>query len=94
MSKKLDIPNDPWNNAIYNSGLEWAAAWIESSLTGETNERTIEFARNMAMSIRAARKPTDFQVDFFDAIRNDPSMSPENKRYWLSLEEQKSEATQ
>lgn len=34
--------------------LEWAAQWIEGSLLGETNDRVIEFARNMAMTFRAA----------------------------------------
>jgi hypothetical protein len=43
-----------WNNMA-----EWAAKWIEGSLAGETNERTIEFARNMAMSIRAAKRTTN-----------------------------------
>jgi hypothetical protein len=38
--------------------LEYAAKWIENSLIGETNERVIEFGKNMAMSIRAA-KPLD-----------------------------------
>jgi hypothetical protein len=46
----------------WNNGLHWAANWIENSLSGETNERTIEFGRNMAMSIRAAmRKPEDHE---------------------------------
>ena len=35
--------------------LEYAAKWIENSLVGETNERVIEFGKNMAMSIRAAK---------------------------------------
>ena len=35
--------------------LEWAACWIEGSLVGEENKRTIEFGKNMAMSIRAAK---------------------------------------
>jgi len=40
-----------WNNAT-----AWAADWIESSLAGETNERVLEFGRNMAMSIRANKR--------------------------------------
>lgn len=40
----------------WNNGLHWAANWIEVGLQGETNERTLEFGRNMAMSIRAARR--------------------------------------
>ena len=38
--------------------LEYATKWIENSLIGETNERVVEFGKNMAMSIRAA-KPSD-----------------------------------
>jgi hypothetical protein len=37
----------------YNNALDWAASWIENSVDG--NERVQEFARNMAMSIRAAK---------------------------------------
>ena len=40
----------------WNEAVEWAAVWIENSLPGESNERTIEFGRNMAMSLRAAKK--------------------------------------
>lgn len=41
----------------YNDALEWAAKWIEDTLRAgpETNERTIEFGNNMAMTLRAAR---------------------------------------
>ena len=38
-----------------NGTLEYAAKWIENSLIGEINERVIEFGKNMAMSIRAAK---------------------------------------
>lgn len=41
----------------YNKALEWAAKWIEDSLSAESNERTIEFGKNMAMTFRAHRKP-------------------------------------
>lgn len=37
--------------------LEWAAQWIEGSLKGETNERVIQFGKNMAMTFRAAMIP-------------------------------------
>jgi hypothetical protein len=40
--------------------LEWAAKWIEGSLSGETDNRVIEFAKNMAMTLRAAKPPIDF----------------------------------
>lgn len=41
----------------YNDALEWAAKWIEDTLRNgpETNERTIEFGTNMAMTLRAAK---------------------------------------
>jgi len=43
-----------------NETLEYAAKWIENSLVGETNERVIEFGKNMAISIRAAKvHPSD-----------------------------------
>ena len=42
--------------------LEWAARWIEDSLKGETDERVIEFGRNMAMSLRAAGLPPAGEV--------------------------------
>ena len=38
-----------------NATLEWCAKWIEDSLRAETNEHTIEFGKNMAMTIRAVR---------------------------------------
>lgn len=41
----------------YEDGLRWAAEWVEGSLRGETNERVIEFGRNMAMTLRAAASP-------------------------------------
>ncbi len=41
---------------LYDLALEYAAAWIENSLVGEENARVIEFGKNMAMSIRAAKE--------------------------------------
>jgi len=43
------------NNKLDDGSLEYAARWIENSLIGETNDKVIEFAKNMAMSIRAAK---------------------------------------
>jgi hypothetical protein len=45
-------------NALDESTLEWGARWIMESLTGETDERLIEFAGKMAMTFRAATKTT------------------------------------
>jgi hypothetical protein len=42
-----------------NEALEWAAAWIEGSLAGEIELGVIEFAHNMAASIRAGKIATD-----------------------------------
>ncbi len=42
--------------AMYrNEALEWAAQWVESQATG-AEERVVEFAQNVAMSIRAAKE--------------------------------------
>ena len=50
----------------YNDALDWAAQWIEDTLRNgpETNERAIEFGENMAMTLRAAKLPTQPQEDF------------------------------
>jgi len=51
------------NNKLDIHTLEYAAKWIENSLVGETNERVIEFGKNMAMSILAAKpSPSDVSV--------------------------------
>lgn len=42
-------------NALDDGTLQWAAQWILDTLKGETDERVIEFAKNMAMTLRAAR---------------------------------------
>lgn len=47
----------------YNDGVEWAALWIEGSLTGETNERVIGFGKNMAKSLRASLLDTKLAAD-------------------------------
>lgn len=38
--------------------IEWAAQWIDDALKAETNERTIEFGKNMAMTFRAVALPS------------------------------------
>jgi len=63
----------------YNDALEWAAQWIEDTLRNgpETNERTIEFGTNMAMTLRAAKvsdadgdqPQEDFERPYFCAVR-------------------------
>jgi hypothetical protein len=49
------VKTSPDNNKLDSGTLEYSARWIENSLVGETNERVVEFGKNMAMSIRAAR---------------------------------------
>lgn len=70
----------------YNDGLEWAAKWIENTLSfGETNERTIEFGKNMAMTIRAAKepesKPTVDQVQ--PGREQEHSFAPKHYKLWI-----------
>ena len=55
--------NNPDYYKLDAGSLEYAAKWIENSLIGETNERVIEFGKNMAMSIRAAKtSPSDVSM--------------------------------
>jgi hypothetical protein len=77
--------DDPLYCQCFNEGLEWAARLVEEQ-TQTPGSKAKEFGRSLAASIRAARKPADFQIDFFDAIRKDLYMTPEQKDYWLSLE--------
>lgn len=41
----------------HSDALQWAADWIENSAKSNGNPAVLEFAANMAMSIRAARVP-------------------------------------
>lgn len=59
-----------------NATLEWCAKWIEDSLRAETNERTIEFGKNMAMTIRAVKtkgeqlSTTERDIAYADGYRD------------------------
>jgi hypothetical protein len=65
------IPEDKYHKlSSVNQALEWVATWIEGSLAGETDERVIEFAHNMAASIRAG-KTTDLDLGLFQIARLD-----------------------
>ena len=44
------------NNQNYNDALEWAASWITGAQLLGRSEEIQEYARNMAMSIRAAKR--------------------------------------
>lgn len=69
----------------YNSALEYAAKWIEYSAKGDPDGHIVQWAANQAMSIRAAKQPIE-QENFFDALRADADMTPEQKAYWLAFE--------
>lgn len=69
----------------YNAALEWAANWITGAQMEGNSLEVVKFAKNMAMSIRAATHNIHIvQENFFDAVRDDPDMTPEQKNYWLS----------
>jgi hypothetical protein len=72
----------------YNSALEWAASWVEGSVV--PGQDAVTFAANMAMSIRANKETID-QENFFDAVRADLDMTPEQKAYWLAFEQELNE---
>lgn len=55
------------NDNEYDAALEWAASWITGAQLSGRSEEIQEYARNMAMSIRAAkrgltRRAPDFAV--------------------------------
>ena len=68
----------------YNDALEWAAQWIEDTLRNgpETNERTIEFGTNMAMTLRAA-KLTD--ADLPRAVADDQPKEDFERPYFCAV---------
>ena len=43
-------------DVAYNAGLEWAASWITGAQMDGNSEEVRDYARNMAMSIRAAKR--------------------------------------
>lgn len=79
-------PHDPILNAAFNAALEWAANWITGPQMEGHSAEVIEFAKNMAMSLRAGKREVGFQQDFFDAVRSDPYMPVAEKEFWLSQE--------
>lgn len=44
------------NDNEYDAALEWAACWITGAQLSSRSEEVQEYARNMAMSIRAAKR--------------------------------------
>lgn len=44
------------NDNEYDAALEWAASWITGAQLSSRSEEVQEYARNMAMSIRAAKR--------------------------------------
>ena len=47
----------------HNAALEWAANWITGAQMLGHSADVEEFAKNMAMSIRAAKRPTQHALD-------------------------------
>ena len=81
-----NTPHDPILNAAFNAALEWAANWITGPQMEGHSAEVIEFAKNMAMSLRAGKREVGFQQNFFDAVRSDPYMPIAEKEFWLSQE--------
>ena len=50
-------------NEEYNEALEWAANWITGAQMLGCSQEVVEFAQNMAMSLRAAKRPTHREPD-------------------------------
>lgn len=46
----------PWMRMARNRALSWAAKWIENSAKLNGNPAVVEFAANMAMTIRSQMK--------------------------------------
>ena len=65
-------------DTAWNAGLEWAASWITGAGLIGKSEEVQEYARTMAMSIRAAQvgltrraadaSPAGFEDEEFDAL--------------------------
>lgn len=43
-------------DTAYNAALEWAASWVTGAQLSGHSEEVQEYAHNMAMSIRAAKR--------------------------------------
>lgn len=52
---QIEILEDA-RDIAYNAALEWAASWITGAQLLGRSEEIQEYARNMAMSIRAAKR--------------------------------------
>lgn len=86
VSKDELIPNIVWDSG-YNAALDWAAAYIAGAQMDGNGPEVVRFAKNMEMSILAAKRKL-VKENFFDAVRDDPDMTPEQKAYWLAQEPQ------
>jgi len=84
MSDDKAMRKDPVYVSGWNDALEWAAKWITGALDGYS-EDVANFAKANAMTIRSMIEPIP-QQSFFDAVRDDPYMSAEQKAYWLQKE--------
>jgi len=62
-STTFERNNEHNETSEYNAALEWAANWITGSQMLGHSADVEEFAKNMAMSIRAAKRPTSRALD-------------------------------
>ena len=88
MGDILGIPNDPLYHAIYNSALVQVQHLLAAAIVESRGARAEQFGAAFFHLIESLKKPTDFKQNFFDAVRDDPYMSQEDKAYWLSLEDE------
>lgn len=66
-----------------NNTLEWAAQWIEGSLKGETDQRVIEFGKNIAMTLRASSLPNETE----SSSSSSPDTAELPSTVWLKRKE-------
>ena len=88
----LGIPNDPLYHAIYNSALVQVQHLLAAAVAESKGFSAEQFGAAFLLIIESLKKPTNFKQNFFDAIRDDPYMSQEDKAYWLSLEDLESQS--
>ena len=68
---QIEILEDA-RDIAYNAALEWAASWITGAQLSGHSEKVQEYAYNMAMSIRAAKRGlTQRAVDVCQTCQDD-----------------------
>jgi hypothetical protein len=79
----IERMHNPLWNGLFNDGVERACELLAQA--GEMKPEHKEFAQMAADVIRKAKLPVEFQIDFADAIKADPTMAVADKEYWLEL---------